>query len=38
MQQATEVGLGKAVRIEAPEAVRNEFKEFLKGIQERYEN
>jgi len=31
------VGLGKAVRIEAPEAVRNEFKEFLKGIQERYE-
>ena len=31
------VGLGKAVRIEAPEAVKNEFKEFLKSIQERYE-
>ena len=31
------VGLAKAVRIEAPEAVKNEFKEFLKSIQERYE-
>ena len=29
------VGLGEAVRIEAPEAVKNEFKEFLKSIQER---